>query len=122
MKRVEVGLQTESIAVNHLTGTLAVGTQYGEIVLFRNVSDYLRFFYFNSAKTIAEKDLFDSIVVKSKLIWHSHGVKSLAFSSDGRILYSGGEESVLTMWNLNKSLKSFIPRVGGPISHLVSFQ
>jgi NET1-associated nuclear protein 1 (U3 small nucleolar RNA-associated protein 17) len=127
-KRVEMGLVMTSLAVNELTGSLAVGTQYGEITLMRGVADYLRHFYYKSFRESSAThhskagESFDSIVVKSALTWHSHAVKALAFTGDGRLLYSGGEESVLTLWNLNKSIKSFIPRVGGPISHLIAFQ
>ena len=102
-----------------MSGLLVVGTQYGEILVYRNVHDYLRTWYHTPSKKEKELDL---LLVRSKLVWHSHAVRSLAFSMDGRVLYSGGEESVLTIWNLNKSLKSFIPRVGAPISAIVPFQ
>jgi hypothetical protein len=131
-RKVNIGLEINSFVVNHHSGMIAVGTQYGEILLLRNVSDYLRSWYLSSSSTSSssvssnvsvkkEKEL-DSMIIKSRLIWHSHAIKSLAFNVDGKILYSGGEESVLVVWNLNKSTKSFIPRIGSPISYILTFQ
>jgi hypothetical protein len=130
-RKVNIGLEINSFVVNHHSGMIAVGTQYGEILLLRNVSDYLRSWYLSSSTSSSsassnvsikkEKEL-DSMIIKSRLIWHSHAIKSLAFNVDGKILYSGGEESVLVVWNLNKSTKSFIPRIGSPISYILTFQ
>ena len=50
------------------------------------------------------------------LHWHAHAVSSLAFTRNGAYLLSGGEESVLVVWQLETSKKEFIPRIGAPIS------
>jgi hypothetical protein len=105
----------------HPIGLVAVGTKYGEIIILRHIYDYLRSFYANDG-SLAVANGKESIITRSHLVWHSHAVKSLAFSFDGRILYSGGEESVVVIWNLAKSSHSFIPRVGAPVGHLVVFQ
>ncbi|KAJ4485810.1 WD40 repeat-like protein [Lentinula aciculospora] len=47
--------------------------------------------------------------------WHAHAVSSLAFTSNGSYLLSGGEESVLVIWQLHSGKKEFIPRLGAPI-------
>ncbi|THV07517.1 WD40 repeat-like protein [Dendrothele bispora CBS 962.96] len=47
--------------------------------------------------------------------WHAHAVSSLAFTSNGAYLLSGGEESVLVVWQLQTGRKEFVPRVGAPI-------
>jgi NET1-associated nuclear protein 1 (U3 small nucleolar RNA-associated protein 17) len=54
---------------------------------------------------------------KNKTIyhWHSRAVKALTFTKDGGYLISGGEESVLVLWQLTTSFHQFIPRLGGPI-------
>jgi NET1-associated nuclear protein 1 (U3 small nucleolar RNA-associated protein 17) len=49
------------------------------------------------------------------LHWHAHAVSSIAFTSNGAYLLSGGEESVLVLWQLHTGKKEFIPRVGSPI-------
>lgn len=49
------------------------------------------------------------------LDWHAHAVSSIAFTSNGAYLLSGGEESVLVIWQLHTGKKEFVPRVGAPI-------
>ncbi|OCH94693.1 WD40 repeat-like protein [Obba rivulosa] len=52
------------------------------------------------------------------LHWHAHAVSSLAFTANGAYLLSGGEESVLVIWQLHTGEKEFVPRVGSPITHI----
>lgn len=49
------------------------------------------------------------------LHWHAHAVSSIAFTPNGAYLLSGGEESVLVIWQLHTGKKEFVPRVGAPI-------
>ncbi|OCB85603.1 hypothetical protein A7U60_g7252 [Sanghuangporus baumii] len=48
--------------------------------------------------------------------WHAHSVSSVAFSKNGSYLLSGGEESVLVIWQIQTGRKEFVPRLGSPIS------
>ena len=50
------------------------------------------------------------------LHWHAHAVSSIAFTTNGAYLLSGGEESVLVIWQLHTGKKEFVPRVGAPIN------
>ncbi|KAF8323320.1 WD40 repeat-like protein [Clavulina sp. PMI_390] len=50
--------------------------------------------------------------------WHAHAVRGIAFSPNGTYLLSGGEESVLVIWQLQNSHREFIPRLGAPIDHV----
>lgn len=50
--------------------------------------------------------------------WHAHAVSSVKFTPNGAYLLSGGEESVLVIWQLYSGKKEFIPRLGAPISTL----
>lgn len=52
----------------------------------------------------------------TSLHWHAHAVSSITFSSNGAYLLSGGEESVLVIWQLHTGRKEFVPRVGAPIT------
>ncbi|KAJ7040451.1 quinon protein alcohol dehydrogenase-like superfamily [Mycena alexandri] len=47
--------------------------------------------------------------------WHAHPVASLAFTANGAYLLSGGEESVLVIWQLHTGKREFLPRIGSPI-------
>ncbi|KAJ1555423.1 WD repeat-containing protein 75 [Nowakowskiella sp. JEL0078] len=51
--------------------------------------------------------------VSSTMHWHAHRVNHLAFTNDGVYLLSGGEESVLVIWQLQTQRKNFLPRLGG---------
>lgn len=50
------------------------------------------------------------------LHWHAHAIAAIAFTANGAYLLSGGEESVLVIWQLHTGKKEFVPRVGAPIS------
>lgn len=51
----------------------------------------------------------------STLHWHAHAVSALTFTPNGAYLLSGGEESVLVIWQIHSGKKEFVPRVGAPI-------
>ncbi|KAG6334532.1 hypothetical protein ID866_4548 [Astraeus odoratus] len=54
----------------------------------------------------------------SALHWHAHSVSSVAFTTNGAYLLSGGEEAVLVIWQLHTGKREFVPRVGSPISSI----
>lgn len=45
--------------------------------------------------------------------WHSHAVSSLIFTPNGANLLSGGEESVMVLWQISSQNREFVPRLGG---------
>jgi len=51
----------------------------------------------------------------TSLHWHAHRVHSLCFTPDGHYLLSGGEESVLVIWQLRTLKQQFLPRLGSTI-------
>lgn len=61
-----------------------------------------------------------SAPVCTTLHWHAHNVYALSLSADCRQLYSGGEEGVLVVWQLEGSNKHFLPRLGASIADIVS--
>lgn len=103
-----------TIAVSQHKGIVAVGHEDGKISILSNIYDFLRIF----AKTKVAKPTAVNIAIHH---WHAHSVLALAFSGDGRLLFSGGEENVLVVWDLVKSSKSFLPRLGAPVVKLVGF-
>mmetsp|Transcript_16720 Transcript_16720/g.32491 ORF Transcript_16720/g.32491 Transcript_16720/m.32491 type:complete len:829 (+) Transcript_16720:142-2628(+) len=54
------------------------------------------------------------------LHWHANPVGSLAFSSDGNNFISGGQESVLVVWQLETGARVFLPRLGGVITRVTA--
>lgn len=84
----------------------ATGDEKGNIRLWYCLSDSLPF----NVRGVEKK------TQTTTLHWHAHAVSSIAFTSNGAYLLSGGEESVLVIWQLHTGKKEFVPRVGAPIS------
>ncbi|GAA6064464.1 hypothetical protein JCM10212_002127 [Sporobolomyces blumeae] len=57
-------------------------------------------------------------VTTSILHWHVHPISSLAFTPNGAYLLSGGQESVIVLWQLSTNHQEYIPRLGGPVRTL----
>lgn len=80
--------------------TIATGDVKGRIRLWRNVMSGERLKY----------DLYH---------WHHTPVTSLAFSTSGTMLYSGGSEAVLVKWVVDEpDNRAFLPRMSAAIAHV----
>lgn len=53
------------------------------------------------------------------LHWHANEVTDFIFTSNGQYLLSGGEEAVLVLWQIENSLRQYLPRLGDPIHFVV---
>ena len=58
----------------------------------------------------------------STLHWHAHAVSALSFTPNGAYLLSGGEESVMVIWQIHSGQREFVPRVGAPINSVAVSQ
>ncbi|KNC77459.1 hypothetical protein SARC_10080 [Sphaeroforma arctica JP610] len=85
---------------------MATGDEQGRVTLWYSFREVL-------AKE--QKKVHTSECITSTLHWHAHAVSSIAFTSDGAYLLSGGVEAVLVIWSLSDSSKQFLPRLGAPI-------
>jgi WD40 repeat protein len=91
------------LAISEARGILATGHESGQITLWHNIPQWL-----------ASK----RPPTTSTMHWHAHAVSDLVFSVDGNYLHSGGEEGVLTVWQLHSSKNGFVPRLGSAILSL----
>ncbi|CAG5120095.1 unnamed protein product, partial [Candidula unifasciata] len=81
---------------------IASGLENGKIILWRS--------FFG-----------DSHVVTSVFHWHALPVMCLDFTPNGSSLLSGGHECVLVRWQTeHQNLRDFKPRMGAPITHVLS--
>ncbi|RKF55297.1 U3 small nucleolar RNA-associated protein 17 [Erysiphe neolycopersici] len=55
----------------------------------------------------------------SKLHWHRHAVHSVKWSLDGNYIISGGEETVLVLWQLETGKRQFLPHMSSIIDNIV---
>ncbi|KIM33744.1 hypothetical protein M408DRAFT_18764 [Serendipita vermifera MAFF 305830] len=88
---------------------LATGDETGQIRLWYCLKDDMSF----------ERAGEDKTAPTTTLHWHAHAVQAIEFTPNGAYLLSGGEESVLVIWQLHTGRKEFVPRVGAPI-HTIS--
>lgn len=64
--------------------------------------------------------IWNSFAIYSAVLYTGHDSK-LPFSlSQGSYILSGGEESVLVLWQFKTHHKQFLPRLGAPIKHICS--
>ena len=107
-----------ALAFSHDDETLAVGDSTGRIVMFHGFARAVKNLQ-NEAqgeKTEVNGDALPSTTSH----WHSRAVGCLHFSGDGAHLFSGGEEAVLVIWNLQDGKKTYLPRLGAPLKSIVS--
>jgi NET1-associated nuclear protein 1 (U3 small nucleolar RNA-associated protein 17) len=97
------------LALHPAEDWLATGDETGQIRLWYCLKDDLSF----------EKAGEDKTAPTTTLHWHAHALQAIEFTPNGAYLLSGGEESVLVIWQLHTGKKEFVPRVGAPI-HTIS--
>ncbi|KAK8786954.1 hypothetical protein V5799_023270 [Amblyomma americanum] len=66
------------------------------------------------------QSLKETAPVRSIYHWHTLPVRDLAYTSSGSFLLSGGGECVLVKWSLPSGDRQFLPRMGLPISHVIT--
>jgi NET1-associated nuclear protein 1 (U3 small nucleolar RNA-associated protein 17) len=75
----------------------------------------IRLWYCLHENTATPKANVEKRALTTTLHWHAHAVSALAFTPNGAYLLSGGEESVLVLWQIHSGKREFVPRVGAPI-------
>jgi NET1-associated nuclear protein 1 (U3 small nucleolar RNA-associated protein 17) len=78
----------------------------------------IRLWYCLNDTIAAPKAEVEKRAPTSTLHWHAHAVSALTFTPNGSYLLSGGEESVLVIWQIHSGKKEFVPRVGAPIDSM----
>lgn len=120
--------------------TVALGYWNGEVLVYPHLLSHVHLYmgqveqYWTNRKAqppqSAEEDQHSRArkpthplngLASQRLHWHAHPVRALAFGEDARRLYSGGEESVLVVWELDRAdpKSAVLPRLGlGAIVHV----
>lgn len=65
-----------------------------------------------------EKGIKDIDILSRRLHWHRQAVNTLKWSHDGNYLVSGGNETVLVIWQLDTNQQQFLPHLSTPILNL----
>jgi len=124
-----------SVAVSPNARDLAVGRATGRIEVLDNMFENVAI-YFDDASQKEDKEHPEETTVRRTVHWHAHSVRALSFvasSSSGNgndgfantsSLLSGGEESVLVTWQLDRNFhrpSNFVARVShGAIVHVAN--
>jgi NET1-associated nuclear protein 1 (U3 small nucleolar RNA-associated protein 17) len=100
---------------------IITGHMNGQILIWHDVVSWIG----NEAKRVmddASRELLTASTPPACTVlhWHAHNVSSLASNFDGSLIYSGGDEGVLVVWQTTSGAKAFIPHLGAAISHITS--
>ncbi|KAJ5558121.1 hypothetical protein N7535_008334 [Penicillium sp. DV-2018c] len=87
---------------------LALGESGGSILIYQNVLN-----------TLFGKDISVKRTSPRKLHWHRGSVNTVRWSKDGNYIISGGQESVMVLWQLDTGRKQFLPHLSSPICNIV---
>ncbi|KEF56965.1 uncharacterized protein A1O9_07155 [Exophiala aquamarina CBS 119918] len=91
------------------TTDLAVGLSSGMIMLYQDL------LYKLIGK---EKKNHNEDIIPRKLHWHRTAVNTVKWSRDQRYIISGGNETVLVIWQLDTNQKQFLPHLSTSILNL----
>ncbi|XP_021714730.1 WD repeat-containing protein 75-like [Chenopodium quinoa] len=106
------------VATGDASGRICVWRGFGARTFFKgNDKGNAKLMKSEDERTGVRED--DDVESCSTWHWHSSEVKFLAFSTDGAYLYSGGNEGVLVLWQLDTGKRKFLPRIGSPLLHFV---
>jgi NET1-associated nuclear protein 1 (U3 small nucleolar RNA-associated protein 17) len=96
---------------------VAAGDASGRIIIWSGLSTSA--LAASSSGSKERQDARTGSMTLSTLHWHARAVGALCFSSDGAYLLSAGEEATLVIWQLETLHKTFLPRLGGPVTRVV---
>lgn len=65
-----------------------------------------------------ERGIKDIEILSRRMHWHRQGVNTVKWSRDGNYLVSGGNETVLVIWQLDTNQQQFLPHLSSPILNL----
>ncbi|KAF2084772.1 WD40 repeat-like protein, partial [Saccharata proteae CBS 121410] len=102
------GSQNSKDSVN-----LAIGGSRGTIFCYEDI--LYRLIQAENPK----KDTAPSVLVPRVFHWHRNAVGSVRWSLDGNYLLSGGQETVLVLWQLDTAKRQFLPHLTSPIDGMV---
>ena len=88
---------------------IVIGTQDGPILIHDDLLSKL------SQKERGAKDID---LTGRQLLWHRNAVGTVKWSRDGNYVISGGNETVLVIWQLDTGQKQTLPHLAAPIQSL----
>lgn len=96
---------------------IAVGEDTGVILLFEDVLASFAAIESSQKSKSDKPDSAESLRPK-RLHWHRDAVGSIKWSLDGNYIVSGGDETVLTIWQLATGLPQHLPHLSAAIENI----
>ncbi|KAJ5056974.1 hypothetical protein J3E74DRAFT_477045 [Bipolaris maydis] len=97
---------------------VAVGEETGLILLFEDILASFAAIESSQKGKKERTDAAESLRPK-RLHWHRDAVGSVKWSLDGNYIVSGGDETVLTIWQLATGLPQHLPHLSAAIENIV---
>ena len=88
---------------------VVIGCQDGSIIVYEDLLYRL---------IGREKGIRDTEILSRRLHWHRQEVNTVKWSRDGNYLVSGGNETVLVIWQLDTNQQQFLPHLSTSILNL----
>ena len=92
---------------------VVIGGLRGSIHIYQDLLNRLI-----DCETASQKGKTEELTSR-RLHWHRNAVLTVKWSSDGNYLISGGQETVLVLWQLDSGRKEMLPHLGAPIESVV---
>ncbi|KAH7442694.1 hypothetical protein KP509_03G099700 [Ceratopteris richardii] len=119
----------KSLAFDPTETLVAASDSSGRVLIWKNIGEHSYHSSENIKGSLKSKNALeldsnrgargnDDAAALSTYHWHSDQVNFLMFSLEGAYLFSGGNEAVLVMWQLETGKKSFLPRLGSSILYM----
>lgn len=111
------------VAVNTHRDIIVTGHSNGEVLLWHDIRNWLARESAGST-TLVEGKAAELIPIpppaSTVMHWHAHAVATISTNIDGSMIYSGGEEGVLVVWQTTTGKKAFVPHLGAGMSHVTA--
>jgi WD40 repeat protein len=111
------------VAANTHRDIIITGHSNGEILIWHDIRSWLAK---ETSKSSVQAELKSSELIaipppaSTVMHWHAHAVTTISTNTDGSMLYSGGEEGVLVVWQTATGKKAFVPHLGAGMAHIVA--
>ena len=109
--RTNRGNSTHTDQKHSTSFQLAIGGLKGSIHVYDDL--------FNKLPRHEKRTLSVGDTISRRLHWHRNAVLAVKWSKDGNYIISGGQETVLVMWQLDTDRKELLPHLGASIESIV---
>lgn len=111
------------VTMNAHRDVIVTGHSNGEILIWHDIRNWISR---ETSKTTVLSELKSGELIaippptSTIMHWHAHAVVAVSTNIDGSMIYSGGEEGVLVVWQTTTGKKAFVPHLGAAMAHVTA--